>query len=148
MSHEGKMGALSSLTFTTLPKLAANPTVDRRRNIIARLEEQKVLLTDPNYIRTRRIWIKKDGQLRPIDKQERVLPWWRLNADGSYVFSVRSGGKPIEFEKGKNAVSVPSLVKMPLVINLLITAVRNGELDAQLAPTKKVWTAPNSLKAA
>jgi hypothetical protein len=105
--------------------------------MIARLEEQKLLLNDPNYIRTSRTWVKKNGELTPIDRQQRVLPWWRVNADGSYVFFVRLGSKPIEFEKGKNAVAVPSLDKMPLVINILITAVRNGELDEQLAQTKK-----------
>ena len=43
------MSALNSLTFTTLPKIGANPTLDRRTNMIARLEEQKILLNDPNY---------------------------------------------------------------------------------------------------
>ena len=105
--------------------------------MIARLEEQKLLLNDPNYIRTSRTWVNKNGELTPIDRQQRVLPWWRVNADGSYVFFVRLGSKPIEFEKGKNAVAVPSFDKMPLVINILITAVRNGELDEQLAQTKK-----------
>jgi hypothetical protein len=73
----------------------------------------------------------------PVEKQQRVLPWWRVNADGSYVFFVRSGSKPIEFEKGKNAIAVPSFDKFPLVIDILITAVRNGELDVQLAQAKK-----------
>jgi hypothetical protein len=41
------MSALSSLTFTTVPRIGANPTLDRRANIIARLEEQKLLLNDP-----------------------------------------------------------------------------------------------------
>ena len=131
------MSALSSLTFTTVPRIGANPTLDRRANIIARLEEQKLLLNDPSYIRTVRTWEKKDGQLTPVDKQQRVLPWWRVNEDGSYVLFVRVGSKLIEFEKGKNAVAVPSLDKMPLVINILIAAVRNGELDQQLAQTKK-----------
>jgi hypothetical protein len=82
--------------------------------------------------------VKKNGELTPIDRQQRVvLPWWRVKADGSYVFLVRLGSKPIEFEKGKNAVAVPSFDKMPLVINILITAVRKGELDEQLAQTKK-----------
>jgi hypothetical protein len=45
---------------------------------------------------------------------------------------VRSGLKPIEFEKGKAAIAVPPLDKMPTVIDTLITAVRNGELDEQL----------------
>jgi hypothetical protein len=117
--------------------IGVNPTLDRRANIIARLEEQKLLLNDPSYIRTVRTWVKKDGQLTPVDKHQRVLPWWRLNEHGSYVFFVRVGSKLIEFENGKNAVAVPSLDKMPLVINILITAVRNGELDQQLAQTKK-----------
>ncbi len=114
--------------------------------MIARLEEQKLLLNDPNYIRTSRTWVKKNGELTPIDRQQRVLPWWRVNADGSYVFFVRLGSKPIEFEKGKNAVAVPSLDKMPLVINILITAVRNGELDEQLAQTKplRIDKSPNA----
>jgi hypothetical protein len=45
-----------------------------------------------------------------------------------------------EFEKGKNAIAVPSLDKVPMVIDILITAVRNGELDRQLAQAKKPET--------
>ena len=142
------MGALRSLTFTTIPKIGANPTLDRRSNIIARLEEQKLLLNDPKYVRTVRTWVKKDGQFMPFDRQQRVLPWWRANADGSYVFFVRWGGKPIEFEKGKNGIAIGSLDKIPLVIDILITAVRNGELDAQLAQVKKPTAALKSLKVA
>src|SRR5438270_13179203 len=54
-----------------------------------------------------------------------VLPWWRVNADGSYVLFVRSGSKAIEFEKGKDAIAVPSFERIPMVIDILITAVRN-----------------------
>jgi hypothetical protein len=143
------MSALRALTFTPLPKIGANPTLDRRTKMIARLEEQKLLLNDPNYTRTVRTWVKKDRQLMPVDKQQRVLPWWRVNANGSYVFFVRSGSKPIEFEKGKNAIAVPSLDKVPMVIDILINAVRNGELDDQIAHAKKSpLTAMKSPKAA
>jgi len=69
-----------------------------------------------------------------------------VNADGSYVFSVRLGSKPVEFEKGKNAIAVPSLDKVHFVIDILITAVRNGELDQQLAQPKKPETVPKDLK--
>jgi hypothetical protein len=62
------------------------------------------------------------------------------------VFFVRLGSKPIEFEKGKNAIAVPSLDKVPLVIDILITAVRNGELDQQLAQAKKPETVPKHLQ--
>jgi hypothetical protein len=56
-------------------------------------------------------------------------------------FDIRLG-KFVEFEKGKTGVRVASIDKLPSVIDTLITAVRNGELDAQLEaasvkPTKK-----------
>lgn len=142
------MAALKSLTFTTLSRIGANPTMDRRAKIVARLEEQKLLLNDPNHTRTIRKWAKKDGQRIQVDKQQRVLPWWRVNADGSCLFFVRSGWKPIEFDKGKCAIAVPSLEKIPSVIDTLITAVRSGELDDQLAQTKKSVAGVRSRKAA
>jgi hypothetical protein len=43
---------LKSLNFTTLQKPSIDPTLDRRIRVIARLEEQKLLLADPNYKRT------------------------------------------------------------------------------------------------
>src|SRR5205823_12412896 len=98
------MGTLKSLTFTTIPKLGANPTFDRRGKIIALLEEQKLLLKDSKYTRTVRTWVKKDGQLAPVERQQRVLPWWRVNAAGSYLLFVRSGSRAIGFDKGTNAI--------------------------------------------
>ena len=56
------MNALKSLTFTTLPTQGGNPILDRRAKVIARLEEQKLILKDPNYTRTNRKWVKKDGE--------------------------------------------------------------------------------------
>ena len=54
-----------------------------------------------------------------------------LASSGSYALFVRSGLKPIEFKKA--AIAVQSLDKLPSVIDTLITAVRNGELDQQFA---------------
>jgi hypothetical protein len=42
-------------------------------------------------------------------------------------------GKPIEFEQRNAAIAIPSLDKLPLVIDTLITAVQTGELDEQFA---------------
>ena len=87
---------------------------------------------------------KKDdvGATSVVEKRQRVLTWWSLAPNGSYVFFVRSGWKPVEFEKGKAAIAVPSLDKLPSVIDTVIAAVRNGELDQQLADAAKQATAP------
>src|SRR5664280_107619 len=140
---EDKMAVLKSLTFTTMPTLGGNPTLDRRTRVIARLEEQKLILKDPNYIRTTRTWVKKDGERVMVEKHQRVAPWWRAHPNGTYALFVRSGLKPIEFEKGKTAIAVPLLDKLPSVIDTLIAAIRAGELDQQLAQASK-QVAPKS----
>src|SRR4051812_47397960 len=99
--------ALKSLTFTTLPSSKQNPVEDRRTNIIARLEEQKLLIGNPSYVRKEKHWTKADdGQRTQVEKQKRVHPWWRTAPDGSIVFFVRAAGKPLEFEKGKAGIAV------------------------------------------
>ena len=80
----------------------------------------------------------EDGVRTTVDKQQRVAPWWVQVADGSYLFTIRSGWKPIEFDKGKSAIVVLSQDKLPAIIDTLITAVRNGELDEHLAQSSKV----------
>jgi hypothetical protein len=113
-------------------KVARRPTSNLRESRLIQSERRAIICNTSRE------------DLRPPRLGRAVLhrrwvrgPWWRLNANGSYVFFIRSGSKPIEIEKGKNAIAVPSLDKVPLIIDILITAVRNGELDEQLAQTKK-----------
>jgi uncharacterized protein DUF6641 len=126
--------ALKSLNFTALQKPSANPTIDRRVRVIARLDEQKLLHADPNFKRPVRSWVKNEaGEKSLVETKQRVLPWWTAQPNGAYALFIRSGWKPIEFEKGKAAIAVPSIERLPSIIDTLITAVRNGELDEQLA---------------
>jgi hypothetical protein len=45
---------------------------------------------------------------------------------------VRYGQKVIEFEKGKNAIAVGTMDKLGEVIDVLVAAVANSELDETL----------------
>ena len=58
------------------------------------------------------------------------------DADLKWV-DARASQKPLEFEKGKAGIAVASLDKLPALIDTLIAAVRNGELDEQLAAAAK-----------
>ena len=132
---------LKSLTFTAYQKPSANPTLDRRARVIAHLEEQKLLFVDAGYQRTVKTWKKNEtGEKSLVETKQRVLPWWSAQPNGTYAFCIRSGWKPIEFEKGKAAIAVPTLEKLPPIIDTLIAAVRNGELDEQLAQAAKQAT--------
>ena len=130
--------SLKSLTFTVLPKIEANPVQERRTKTIARLEEQKQLFANPTFTRIVRTTVKsQDGARTVVEKQQRVAPWWVTMPDGSCLFTIRSGWKPIEFDKGKAAIVVLSQDKLPAIIDTLIAAVRNGELDEHLAQGSK-----------
>jgi hypothetical protein len=127
---------LKSMPLTTLPKSPATPIAKHRAKVIAGLEEQKMLAKDPNYVRTTIVTIKKDGKKVQEPKRQRVRPWWRMKPDGLYALGIPWRRKLIEFDDGKNAIAVSSLDEIPTMIDSLIRAVRNGELDAQLAQAK------------
>jgi len=131
------MPVLKSLSFTVLPKPATDPVQIRRAKLISRLDEQKALLDNPNLIRTVQRAVREGDEKRIVSKQQKVRPWWRTDSAGHLFMSIRFGGRPVEFEKGKSAVSVPSMDKLPAVITTLIEAVRAGELDDVLAHASK-----------
>ncbi len=112
--------------------------MNRRLRLISRLEDQKALAQDPTFVRTVQKWTKKDGERSLVETKKKVRPWWKIDANGSTVFVVEQGWKPIKFENGKAGIAVPSQDKLISVIDTVIEATRQGELDELLA---KVTTA-------
>ena len=142
------MPVLKSLSFTTLPKSTNDPVQQRRAKFVARLEEQKLLLQDPNHVRTVQRWTKVNGERQATTKQQAVRPWWKVDASGAVMMSVKFVAKPIEFEKGKAGIAIPSKDKLPTVIDTLIAAVRAGELDELFSLAAKTGSIGKARKAA
>jgi hypothetical protein len=83
-------------------------------------------------------WEPKDGGEKVlVEKPIRTGKWRQADQNGGYVMTLKVGSKRIEFEKGKAAIAVGSLDKLPSVIDALIKAVRSGELDEQLKQFSK-----------
>lgn len=131
------MPVLKSLSFTALPKNGNDPVQFRRTKFIAKLEEQKLLLKDPNHVRTVQRWTKVNGERQATTKQQAVRPWWKTDPSGQVVMSIKFGAKPVEFEKGKAGIVVGAKDKLPAVIDTLIAAVKAGELDDLFAQAAK-----------
>ena len=94
---------------------------------------------------TVRMWKKGEtGEKAIVERRQRVLPWWTTAPNGSHVFFVRLGWNPIEFDKGRAAIAVSSLDKLPSIIDTVIAAVRTGELDEQLAAASAQMRVPKS----
>jgi hypothetical protein len=140
---------LKSFTFVPQPKVSNDPVVIKRERIVSRLEDQKKFLADPAFVRRVKRWESKEGGEKVlVEKPIRTSRWWQPDANGGYVMTLKVGSKRIEFEKGKAAIAVGTLEKLPGVIDALIKAVRAGELDEQLSQSAKSQRRPPHGKAA
>jgi hypothetical protein len=138
------MPILKSLTFTNLPARSHDPVANRRAKLVSRLEEQRQLVQNSSYVRVVQRWTGKGDDRRQVEKKQSVRPWWRADSAGRLVMCVYHGTKPIEFEKGKAAIAVPSRDKLPALIDTLIAAAKAGELDEVMTRAVKPVGAPKS----
>jgi hypothetical protein len=144
------MTSFKTLTFTQLPKLtAADPVIWRRNKLIVRLQQQIALATDPNFTLTRQKWIADEAGVKQLrELRKRVRAWWRTDATGAVVLTVRYGAKPIEFERGKAAIAVGKKEKLIPTIETVIAAVEAGELDSILMTMSKAAVMTKGKRAA
>ena len=76
------MPVLKSLPFIALPKAGNDPVQLRRAKFVAKLEEQKLLLKDPNHVRTVQRWANVGSERQAATKQQAVRPWWMTDRPG------------------------------------------------------------------
>lgn len=149
MGLEVAMKGLKGLTFGVINKGRDNPTLVQRVKLIQRLEQQKALALDPAFTLTVSKWVKtEDGTKDLRQLRKKVRPWWRQDVTGAIGLTVRCGSKPIEFEKGKTVIVVPSTDELVSTIDTVIAAVRAGELDELLVQQSTARDVPKAKRAA
>lgn len=143
------MRTLKGLTFAALKPHANNPTAARRVKLIEHLEQQKALIQNPDLMATKHKWAPNaQGGKDRVEVRKHIRKWWRVDPSGPVTLVVRYGARAIEFEKGKSAIIVPSKDQLTSTIDLVIKAVREGELDEQLASYAKAREIKRPRKAA
>ena len=126
------MTFLNTLTFTSELEAKPSPLQRKRATLVCNLKDQLILLDNPNLVKTRTRRVETDGHKQMVEVQIRVRPWWRETIDGTLTFFMKSGLKRIEFAKGQTAILVQNKEALPSLINGLVKAVENGELDGLL----------------
>ena len=134
---------LSSLKVIARPKIEPKPPViGKRMKLIEKLEQQQELATcmiEKRPFEAYREKLVKDPETGERKKQRRqinVRPWY-YDSDGHYYLEVKINNKPIELQQGKPAIDVGDKTKLPEVIETIIKATENGELDAFLLSSSK-----------
>ena len=130
--------SLAALKLTTARKPRALPDVVKRRNkLLSKLKEQRELALAqsegrsyvPRRLRTIR---DADGNRTVREVPVRIKPWWWTGEKNETLLSVFYGSKTLELGKGKTAVEIANPRELVNVLDVLIIATQNAELDAQI----------------
>ena len=130
------MTALATLKLTNARKPQSLPQVVQRRNkMIGRIAEQIELATAHAngtthlFTRVRGFTDKETGVRKQIETSKRVKAWWFTSDNGKLGLTVRYGAKLLELAKGKFAIEVATPAELVDTLEIVRTAVANGELD-------------------
>ncbi len=130
---------LNSLKLTAARKSRALPDVVKRRNkLLQKLIEQRDLasaLEQGQHYAPKRLRSLRDADTGARVVKEvavRIKPWFWTGEKGECLLAINYGSKQIELQKGKTAIDVGSTDNLVTVLETVITAVKNGELDVQI----------------
>ncbi|MFN5234906.1 MAG: DUF6641 family protein [Burkholderiaceae bacterium] len=130
---------LAQLKLTAAKKPThISPALHRRLKLLRRLDEQialaKAQQTGTAYTATRlRSYTDADTGLRKTAEVAKSVKAWTFIADnGKLCVHIRYGARVLELAKGKSAVELGSHKDVVPALELIKTAVSNGELDSQI----------------
>lgn len=130
------MSALATLKLTAARKPRALPDVVKRRNkLLRKLTEQRELalaqLEGRTYAPKRLRTLKDaDGQRVVREMSIRIKAWWWTGEKNETLLSIFYGSKTLELAKGKTAIEVADNKQLVSVLDTVIAATQNAELDA------------------
>jgi hypothetical protein len=130
---------ITTLKLTAARKARAMPDVVKRRNkLLLKLSEQRALAaalqTGVHYSpkRLRSFTDINTGQRIVKEVPVRIKPWFWTGERGETLLCVNYGSRQIEIAKNKTAIEVGTDADLITVLDTVIAAVKNGELDVQI----------------
>lgn len=130
---------LNTLKLTAARKSRSQPDVVKRRNkLLQKLTEQRELaaaLEQGQHYAPKRLRSLRDADTGTRVVKEvavRIKPWFWTGEKGECLLAINYGSKQIELQKGKTAIDVGTADNLVTVLETVITAVKNGELDVQI----------------
>ena len=112
------------------------PDVIKRRNkLLNKLSEQRELamaqLEGRNYTpkRLRTVRDVATGERTVREMPVRIKAWWWTGEKNETLLSIFYGSKTLELAKGKTAIEITDYKQLVSVLDTVITATQNAELD-------------------
>jgi hypothetical protein len=136
---------LASLKFTTAKKPnQVSPIQLRRNKLIGRLAEQielaKAFAEGRSYAPTKLMVVTDEvtGEQRSVQTPKRVKTWFWNTADNKLALTIKYGSKILDISgKSKPTIEVASASQLVPTLELIKTAVADGELDEAIEKAGK-----------
>jgi hypothetical protein len=148
------MSLLKNLKIVAAPaKLQLSPEQERRNKLGIKLTEQLQMaeaeIKGETFERMKRAWVTdENGDRKKVERPARLKKWWVKDNAGIIILRILYGSRAIELQKGKAAVEVGQLDKLPAILKTIKDAVLAGELDAEIGLIAKERVPKKKLKAA
>ena len=132
------MSTLNTLKLTASTKPTQVSAVQQRRNKLAKrvweqIELAKAKQAGTQFVATKfRTVTDSTGVRKQVEMNKRVKAWWFTADNGKLAICVRYGSKVLELAKGKYAIEVGVEKELVNVLEVVKTAVLNGELDTAI----------------
>ena len=130
---------LAALKLIAAKKPRALPEGIKRRNkLLQKLKEQRELASafasGQTYMprRLRSIRDLTTGERTVREMPVRIKAWWWTGEKGETLLSIFYGSKTLELAKGRTAIEVANAAELITTLDIVIQAVQNAELDAQI----------------
>lgn len=139
------MSTLSKLKLsaTKREKAIVDPVELARAKLCERLEEQleiaKADIAGEPYSKMRTVYLPdaSTGERLPKQEAKRIRRWYWHDIKGVWYLELRYGNKTLAFAKGKTTIDVGERDKLPETIEIVIDAVKQGQLDAILMEARQ-----------
>ena len=112
------------------------------------IEMAEAELAGKTFERMKRAWVTENGERKRVERAARIKKWWSKDAAGSVILRVFYGSKPVELQRGKVAIEVGAMDKLPVVLKAVKEAIIAGELDAEIGVIARERAPKKKLKAA
>ena len=147
------MSFMKNLKIVAAPsKQLVSPEQHRRNKCVVKLTEQIEMadaeLSGKTFERMKRAWVTENGERKRVERPARLKKWWSKDAGGSVILRIFYGSKPVELQRGKAAIEVGAMEKLPVVLKAVKEAIVAGELDAEIGLIARERAPKKKLKAA
>ena len=129
------MGNLDTLKLTDATRPKNQPPVIERRNKLSKklweqMELAKARNAGTNFTVKRFRTIKDlEGNVRSVERDKRIKPWWFTSNSGTLCVQVFYGSKTLELASGKTAIEARDLAHVVEILGLIKHEVEIGTLD-------------------